>query len=127
MRLTSPTSNTVLLASYVSIYVPGTVDGNQPAPELQAKTARMVMEKMCKFFGGCTVSKAEGGYILATGELVIEPVVIVKSFGDYEQLEDRMEQVMAIASEVAETMGQECVSVECNGELNLVSPMKLAA
>lgn len=126
MRLVSPEAHTVLLASYVSIYVPGTVNGNQPAPELQAKTARKVMTEMCKFFGGCTVSKAEGGYVLSTGELVIEPVVIVKSFGDYEQLEDRMEHVMALANEVAETMGQECVSVECNGELNLVSPLKAA-
>ena len=83
-------------SNVVKIYVPGTIDENKPAPELQAAKTVETVKFMCGLFGGATVGTFTGYWINDTGDMIAEPQNIVSSF--FEDSEDKDEKIDAFLS-----------------------------
>jgi len=110
-----------MLDKKVAVYIPSTVNGNQPAPA--AKIARWVREAkiaLASLFGGFTAYNGEGGWYSPEHGLIEEKVTIVQAFTDEAGLE-RVGKLRELAKEMASDMGQEAVSLEVNGTLNFVT------
>ena len=114
-----------MLNRKVSIYVPGTVNGNQPALGLQAEQTDLVLNQLSRWFGGATVTDATGGWISENLGLVKESIRLVTSFTDAKGMFKHRGHVMDLASYLAETMGQESVAVELDGKLVFAESRKL--
>ena len=103
----------------VKIYVPGTIDENTPALELQKEWTAKTVQFMADLFGGCTYGSFTGAWKNDAGQIVIEPQNICYSFFD-----GSMEKVCALA-EYAKTlcagMRQTCISIEFDGRLGFIS------
>ena len=108
-------------------HCPRTVGVNKPAPA--ALTAENI-EKACRLlatlFGGFTALEGKGGYLSETFGLVVEPVTVVYASCDGPALSCRTAQGAGVAADIAECMSQECVAVECDGALELISPRAAA-
>lgn len=110
-----------MLNHKIVIWVPSTVNGNQPAPpELIAKWVRAAKILMSGLFGGFTTYNGQGGWYSPTNGLVEENVTIIQSFTDEEGL-TKLDQVNELAKAIANDMSQEIVSVEVDGTLNFVT------
>lgn len=68
-------------------------------------------------FGGYTCVKAEGGW-KSGEELVIEKIYLVYSF--WEGI-DYLDSVIELAKLICKELNQECVALEVNDELRLIS------
>jgi hypothetical protein len=121
--------NVVKLDHSFALYIPSTIHGNKAAVAVQQETIDKMLAKMVGMFGGATITQAVGGYKLENGTIVTENVAIIRSCCDAATFEENSEAMFDLACEVCVEMTQECVSLETNGQLNLVSPaaMKAAA
>ncbi len=105
------------LTHCVSVYVPSTRNGNEaidPRPFVEDTIARL-----SRIFGGATAYAAEGGWVSDTLGLIVESVVIVKSYANV--LDDEtLDKVYAIAETLKRDLHQEAVSVEVDNALYFV-------
>ena len=111
----------------IGVFIPSTTSISKKAPA--SKVNKWVKEAKVRFatlFGGFTSYKAQGGWVSPTQGLVEEDVTIVQAFTDKAGL-SHVPTVKALASQIANDMGQEAVSVEIDGKLQFVGPLKLAA
>lgn len=110
-----------MLTHKIAIYVPSTVNGNNPAPADQIdKWVRASKIKLANLFGGFTSYVAQGGWFSAEHGLVEESIIVVLAYTDDEGL-TKLDKVNELAKEIANDMGQEAVSVEVDGTLNFIS------
>lgn len=110
-----------MLNHKIAIYIPSTINGNEPAPiELIEKWVRASKIMLANLFGGFTTYNGQGGWFSPEHGLIEESVTIVLAFTDQEGL-TKLPKVNELASEIAASMGQEMVSVEVDGSLNFVS------
>lgn len=111
----------------VAIYIPSTMNGNEPAPDRVidqwVMTAKM---KFANLFGGFTAYRAVGGWVSPVHGLVEEPVTVVTSFTDNDGL-GLVGEVEELAANLAEALGQEAVAVEVDNRLQFISPLCAAA
>lgn len=96
----------------VAVYVPD--KGNHG--ESGSDVLEEVCERVCEMFGGCTVYAGFGRWIAGHGQLVAEPVHVVKAYGS---AVDR-ESLDALALGVREALSQECVAYSYDNELRLI-------
>lgn len=116
-----------MLNQVVEIYVPSTVDGNHPAPDLHDMWTKKVLEQMAGLFGGATAIPAKGSWIGEKG-LVLEDVKIVRSYCSRDDLAKYLAHVKNCAANLCSAMSQECVSLVINGELQFIeAPSKTKA
>jgi hypothetical protein len=95
-----------MLDHKVALYVPSTINGNQPAPAEQiARWVKASKIKLASLFGGFTA---------------YQDVTIVQAYTDEDGLA-KIGQLRELAAAIARDMGQEVVSLEVNGTLNFVS------
>lgn len=107
------------LESKVELYVPGTTDINHTI-DTSAYVQRVVT-LFCQWFGGASVSKVNGYYIVAsTGELVPECTHIVWSFCQTKDLVLHSPSVISLAQDICRELKQESVAVVINGTMSLV-------
>jgi len=111
------------LATKITLFVPGTVNVNELNPGMQAKFTNIVQERFTEWFGGSTTIAAEGTYTAASG-IVREPINMVSTFSNDTS---KLPMVHALAADIAYEMGQECVAVEVNGQVEFVESIKAAA
>lgn len=106
------------LDNYIAIYVPSTICVNKPtsSPWWVEHTA----ERMSKLFGGVTITKAEGGWVSESGELVREGVTIVRSNYNSSMSNDQQASVIKLARKLKGLMKQESVSVDVNGKMYFI-------
>ena len=109
-----------MLNRQVKVYVPGTVDANEAAPERQADWVRRSLEQLAKLFGGATAINGQGAYVSEELGLIVEPVVIVSAFCDEAGLAEHREAVIDFARQLGLDMTQECVSIEIDGTMEFV-------
>jgi hypothetical protein len=110
-----------MLTHKIAIYIPSTVNGNQPAPaDMIDRWVRASKIKMANLFGGFTSYQAHGGWFSPEHGLIEESVTIVQAFTDPEGL-TKLDKVNDLAKEIAADMSQEIVSVEVDGTLNFVT------
>jgi hypothetical protein len=110
-----------MLSHKIAIYIPSTVNGNQPAPvDMIERWVRASKIKLANLFGGFTTYNGQGGWFSPEHGLIEENVIIVQAFTDEEGL-TKLDKVNELAKEIASDMGQEMVSVEVDGTLNFVT------
>jgi hypothetical protein len=116
-----------MLNHRVSIFIPSTVNGHEPAPaDLIARWVKSAKLKLAQLFGGFTAHRAVGGWVSPVHGLVEEPVTVVTSFTDDDSLE-RLAEVEEFAAAVAEALGQEAVTLEIDNSLQFVGAVAAAA
>ena len=116
-----------MLNHRISIFIPSTVNGNEPAPaDLIARWVKSAKLKFAELFGGFTAHRAVGGWVSPVHGLVEEPVTVVTSFTDDHGL-DRIGEVEEFAATVAEALGQEAVTLEIDNSLQFVGALAAAA
>ena len=106
------------LDSKVSIYVPSTVNVNEPTDNRQQVIA--VIRQLSTMFGGATASDAVGGWVSESGETVVEHVTIVYAFCKSNDLNDHFDEVLQICEALKDEMKQEAVTLEINGQCKFV-------
>ncbi|HEY7328065.1 MAG TPA: hypothetical protein VH592_10515 [Gemmataceae bacterium] len=116
-----------MLSHRIAVYIPSTVNGNEPAPaDLIAKWVKSAKVKFSQLFGGFTAHRAVGGWMSLIHGLVEEPVTVVTSFTDDDGL-DRLGEVEDFAAAVAEALGQEAVTLEIDNSLQFIGALAAAA
>jgi hypothetical protein len=116
-----------MLNHRISIFIPSTVNGNEPAPaDLIARWVKSAKLKFAELFGGFTAHRAVGGWVSPVHGLVEEPVTVVTSFTDDDGL-DRLGEVEEFAATVAEALGQEAVTLEIDNSLQFIEALAAAA
>lgn len=110
----------VALPHRVSIYVPGTVGVAEQNSEAAREMVERVAGQLSTWFGGATSTAASGFWVSEQVGLVREAVTVVYANTTEEELEQRGQDVLALALDVKRVMEQEAVSVEIDGALYLV-------
>lgn len=107
------------LRSKVEVYVPGTIgiDTVTNTSEYADQTAKY----LCEWFGGATRTVVEGYYITENGNSVVEPITIVWSYCETEQLTRYAVRVVNWASTMCRELKQESVAVVFNGQMLFVT------
>lgn len=104
--------------SCVKLYVPSTADVDQPADN--AEQTEKVIRKFAELFGGSTCTPAMGAWIAASGKTVVEQTNIVYSYATEKAIEENLSEVVKLALEICQDMGQEAVSLEIDGVLHFI-------
>ena len=102
----------------VSIYVPSTINVNESVDN-SAQVMHVITE-LSKLFGGATASQAVGGWVCDNGQTVVESVTIVYAFCTSEQLNNNIDEVISICENLRDSMKQEAISLEINGQLGFI-------
>ena len=109
------------LTNKVVIYIPSTIEGNQPAPEelvrnLVSKTAA----ELSSITGGATiVPGARGCWVSDTLGLIEEDITRIESYTD-NLTDELLDLVYSIGARLRDTLSQEAVSVELNNQLYFI-------
>ena len=111
--------NNMALTERVAVYVPSTINIDKNIDN--SIYVNEVTTKLCKLFGGATSYNAMGSwYSDDLDKVITENVTIVYSNCTKDQLEKNIFQVWDIANDLKNTMLQECISLEINGDLYFV-------
>jgi len=114
------------LSHNVKIYVPSTVDVNITAnKEMVNNAIKTVAKKMSQWFGGTTVYNDCTGYWVSDKQgLVAETITIVSANCDENALSENIYNVISLVKQLGCDMKQECISLEIDGVLNIVTTNK---
>lgn len=114
------TSDLFCLDNVVKIYVPGTVNVNESAADLQAVETKAAAAFLAGLFGGSTFGRYSGAWIDSKGQTIIEDVNIVYSFCSGDSFRANFEAVYNYCRDLCGRMNQEAISLEFNGRLTFV-------
>ena len=77
-----------MLRDYIDVYIPGTINGNQPInQDTINKVVSWAAKKLSKNFGGCTGYNtkeltAQGFYVSNKHGLIVESILIIRAYHD---------------------------------------------
>lgn len=102
-----------MLNHYVAVYVP--LEAHRDKPGITASDTARVLEtvqrRLASAFGGFTQYNVTGGWVNGEGNLIVEPIAVVKAYHDGGEIE-----ASAIAGQIAEyverQLAQDCVTIE---------------
>jgi len=104
----------------VSITVPSKSQGKPLPAELRAEYREKAVMLLATVFGGFTALEGEGGYIGEGFKLEREAFTVV--YANYDEAKQAgVAKVRALAAEMAGALSQECVAVEVDGTMELIS------
>ncbi len=109
-----------MLNQKLVLTVPSTDRNQKPDLLTHQRMVDHVEVRFAEWFGGFTTVPGRGGWVSETHGKVIEDVALVGVFCDEEKLQAHLENVFALAAEVAFLMGQECVALEVTGCLHFI-------
>lgn len=112
---------TTNLVRRVAVYVPGTCNVDRPAAQLQQQWTDTMLDFFSTLFGGATALRVHGCYRDSAGKLVREPLNMVFAFCDAAVFEMSGSAVVQLARDMGKDMGQECMAIEVDGALYLVT------
>lgn len=106
------------LATKVAIYVPSTIDIDNPVnnSDMVEKTAIFLSD----LFGGCTAFEASGFWIDSNKKLIKESPVVVYAYTTAAKAQEAETKIIEYVQEMKKEMQQECISVEYNNRLYFV-------
>lgn len=107
----------------IAIYIPSTqgIQAQRPLTEKEMNLrVKNVQRFLSKLFGGYTSFKAQGGYLLNTGQLVSENVTKITAFGDSPMSETENDTLLSKCKYWAKKWGQESIGLEHEGDLYLI-------
>lgn len=103
--------------------------GQPLSPELLTTVERSIVHVFSELFGGAQIHRCSGGYKNASGEIVEEPVTIIRAYSCV--MTRRMkQQLIAVASFASLLTQQECVLLlifKQRGNHSLITPAALTA
>lgn len=104
-----------------SIYIPSTTDVDVPlSPDIVETEVRNAQRLLSWWFGGTTTTTATGSWwSVDKAKLVIETVVIVKSFSETSDIHDKR-LIIDYATGLKNRLSQEAVSIEIDGVLDFI-------
>lgn len=110
--------NCFKLGSKVTVYVPGTININEEIDnsEYVDSTAKVLSE--C--FGGATSTPARGYWMSSKEGLVKESTTVVFAYANQEDLEKGIDVVVDHCEWLRNTLKQDAVSLEINGEMYFI-------
>jgi hypothetical protein len=112
----------VTLHNKISVYVPATMNVNKHIDNtLYVKQTAMLLSNC---FGGCSAQQINGYYVDKQNNLVTENTTIVYSFCDDDQLIRHSADIIDYCFKLCDTMQQECIGMEINGEFKLIESMQ---
>lgn len=112
--------NFFCLDQVVKIYIPGTTNVNEPAPELQKQITTEALKLFSDLFGGATCGRYTGAWTSAGRGLVLENINIIYSFCTSEQFKNALPKIMKFGQSVCKQMNQDAISLEYNGKLGFI-------
>lgn len=109
----------ISLPHRLRLYIPGT---NAGEVDLQAQACwkRRVQHRFTAWFGGSTTYVAQGTWLTDDG-IIDEPIVIVESFARETDLATSWNATQELCRELGEALQQECIALERDGVLMLIS------
>lgn len=110
--------NCIKLSCQVKVYVPSTVNVNQPSDSQEWVDRALTF--LSKEFGGATATNALGAWISNQGELIKENVTVVFSYAKQDQLENSIENIYDFCVVMKHVLKQEAIALEINGEMHLI-------
>lgn len=110
--------NCIPLRSNVKIYVPSTVNVDQPVEN--TAWIDSTLSRMSDLFGGATSYACYGAWISREGKLVKERVTICESFCTEMQLELSIDDVYDYCVALKASLSQEAIALEVNGMLHFI-------
>lgn len=103
------------LDATISIYVPSTVDVDKPCDNKDVVEA--TVGKFSDWFGGATAMECLGGWRdRISGNVVTEKVTRVFAATSSDEAKHLFSKVIELANEIKESMKQQAVMVEYNGQ-----------
>ena len=108
------------LSCKFAVYVPTTVNVDQVDNDTAEHVRRHVMECLAEWFGGATSTPAVGAWVLESGKVVYENVNIVYAYCTSEQAVAMFENVVGLCEYVKNTMSQDAVTLEYNGQVKFI-------
>ena len=109
-----------MLTEKVAIYIPGTVNRDNPNIDEQRKRTRQLLVSLSSLFGGATSIEGQGSWVDESGQLISEPVTICYSFTDSTTLQEKRGEVYSLCKQLCHDMRQDCVSLEIDGGLEFI-------
>lgn len=106
------------LNSKVAIYVPSTMNVNETCDNTEY--VKNTIKQLSTWFGGATATPAIGGWVSASGEVVVEDVTIVYSYCNSENLAEHAKDIIDLCESIKKDMKQEAVTLEINGQVKFV-------
>lgn len=100
----------------IAVYVPSTI---YDIPVDNTEHVNSVLKQMAELFGGSSAYEVMGGYVANSGEYISEKVKVVKSFAEQVTGELAL-KVLDIAKQLKESMQQESIAIEYNGQMMFV-------
>ena len=110
----------MLLNHKVTVIVPSTVGTDAAPQELIDYHIKNALDTLARVAGGSTAVNAQGAWLDAQGKLVREPVCNVYAYCTEAQFGWLTEAAMRVATEIKETMAQECVGVVIDNVMHFV-------
>ena len=103
------------LDTTISIYVPSTMDVDKPCGN--EEVVKTTLGKLSDWFGGATAIECLGGWRdRDSGNVITEKVTRVFSATSSEVAKKLFSKVIELANEIKDTMKQQAVMVEYNGQ-----------
>jgi len=106
---------------YIALYISSLdSEGKKINAAKRTATLERVEKAFIGYFEGFTETEAIGGWSGESGKVIKEKITIVKSFYEMQSNATVRAKVRKLAEGVKKDLNQECVSVEQNGDLELV-------
>ena len=110
----------MLLNHQVTVIVPSTIGAYAAPQELIDRKIENTLDALARVAGGSTAVNASGAWLDAQGKLVRERVCNVYAYCTEAQFGWLTETAMRVATEIKESMAQECVSVVIDNVMHFV-------
>lgn len=101
----------------IIVFVPSTIDGDKPAPELQEAKTVDTEKFLSSLFGGCTTTTGRGSWIDDGKNLINEAVNLCAANCTAQQLENNLGAVLRYCQDLCRDMSQYCISLKIDGRL----------
>jgi hypothetical protein len=120
MKATDQLKGLFSLDHNLRLYIPSTVDTDQPALEEQAAAVTAALTLFSQCFGGSTAYDALGAWSSPAAGLVTEAVKIVEAYATREQVEEHLQTVLAFGQQLKKDMAQEAIAFEYDNKLYFI-------
>lgn len=110
--------NCMKLSSKITVYVPATDNVNAEIDNTKQVEATAAL--LSTLFGGATSTPALGYWMSPAAGLVAEKTTVVFAYASDKDLQDKIGDVVDLCEELKNTMHQEAIALEINGDMYFI-------
>lgn len=109
------------MTNTLQFFVPSTVQVSMSADlSLVCAAQDAIKRNFAMNFGGYTAYQVNGGYVTTNGELVCEPILIVETYTDNNDIDGLWEHLRKLAYAMRILLSQDSVLIRVNGQTEFV-------